>query len=361
MTTEHVSVPRALDQLIDAASALGHHETLRSSSDDTIAYWRSMVAERRSAILSRATPSDDLANRITVLEDDCDQLMKERDAAEASISDMFEKVTGRPAEWSNLWGYAEAVEEAEEHVAQLEDKIKSQSQSSMYGLGCASMVSEPGLYIKWSDAPDWANWFAADFFTQCWWYENKPVAGGNQWIPDGGRTMRAFSRAEWTETLQQRPALQSAQPSKPEYSYGPDGKGPVIYKNYDELFPIKPSAHLVVTDELVQLVADDLDGIFAIEDIQEPAFLTDVRRSVQRIADELATSLPAAKVPDAEVRLWDTQWMSIVNHDNCYRDWSKDDAIAHAVKMTEQAIARNVADGKLPPKKIAAAPQAGES
>ncbi|AHX16118.1 hypothetical protein CH75_04695 [Dyella jiangningensis] len=76
--------------------------------------------------------------------------------------------------------------------------------------------------------------------------------------------------------------------------------------------------------------------------------------------ESFATSLPAARVPDAEVRLWDTQWMNIVNHDNCYRDWSKDDAIAHAVKMTEQAIARNIADGKLPPKKIDAAPQAGE-
>lgn len=53
--------------------------------------------------------------------------------------------------------------------------------------------------------------------------------------------------------------------------------------------------------------------------------------------------------PTTEVRLWDTQWMNIVNHDNFYRDWSKYDAIAHAVKMTEEAIARNVADGALPP------------
>lgn len=59
------------------------------------------------------------------------------------------------------------------------------------------------------------------------------------------------------------------------------------------------------------------------------------------------------EVGDGEVRLWDTQWMNIVNHDKCYRDWSKDDAIAHAVKMTEESIARNVADGKLPPRKDA--------
>jgi hypothetical protein len=69
-------------------------------------------------------------------------------------------------------------------------------------------------------------------------------------------------------------------------------------------------------------------------------------------ADELAAILERpVVVGDGEVRLWDTQWMNIVNHDNCYRDWSKDDAIARAVKMTEEAVARNVADGKLPPRK----------
>ena len=58
---------------------------------------------------------------------------------------------------------------------------------------------------------------------------------------------------------------------------------------------------------------------------------------------------------NGEVRLWDTQWMNIVNHDNAYRDWSKEDAIHHAVKMTEEAIARNVADGRLPPVRLIAA------
>lgn len=62
----------------------------------------------------------------------------------------------------------------------------------------------------------------------------------------------------------------------------------------------------------------------------------------------------SGQIKDGEVRLWDTQWMNIVNHENCYRDWDKADAINHAVKMTEQAIARNVADGKLPPRRDAA-------
>lgn len=42
-------------------------------------------------------------------------------------------------------------------------------------------------------------------------------------------------------------------------------------------------------------------------------------------------------------RMWDSQWVSVVNHDNCYRDWSKEDAIAHAVKLTEQYMASEFA------------------
>lgn len=59
---------------------------------------------------------------------------------------------------------------------------------------------------------------------------------------------------------------------------------------------------------------------------------------------------------NGEVRLWDSQWVGIVNYDNGYRDWTKEDAIAHAVKMTEAAIAQNVADGKLPPARVRTAP-----
>jgi hypothetical protein len=39
------------------------------------------------------------------------------------------------------------------------------------------------------------------------------------------------------------------------------------------------------------------------------------------------------------MKLYDSRWVNIVNHDDCYRDWSKEDAIAHAVRMTEAALA----------------------
>lgn len=40
--------------------------------------------------------------------------------------------------------------------------------------------------------------------------------------------------------------------------------------------------------------------------------------------------------------LWDTQWMNIVNHANCWEDFSKEDAVHEAVKMTEQCILANL-------------------
>ena len=56
-----------------------------------------------------------------------------------------------------------------------------------------------------------------------------------------------------------------------------------------------------------------------------------------------------AQVPAGSIRLWDTQWASIVNHDNAYNGWSTNDAVNHAVRMTERYIASNVAQNNLPP------------
>jgi hypothetical protein len=40
-------------------------------------------------------------------------------------------------------------------------------------------------------------------------------------------------------------------------------------------------------------------------------------------------------------KLWDTQWMNVVNHDNCYRGWAVDEAVNHAVKMAEKYMREN--------------------
>lgn len=58
---------------------------------------------------------------------------------------------------------------------------------------------------------------------------------------------------------------------------------------------------------------------------------------------------PLANAVRGECRLWDSQWTNVVNHADCYRDWSKADAINHAVKMTETYMAWNVWRNHFPP------------
>jgi len=42
--------PGLVAELVTAATALGHHETLRSSSDETIHYWRTRVEQLRAEL-----------------------------------------------------------------------------------------------------------------------------------------------------------------------------------------------------------------------------------------------------------------------------------------------------------------------
>ena len=56
------------------------------------------------------------------------------------------------------------------------------------------------------------------------------------------------------------------------------------------------------------------------------------------------------------IRLFDSQWVNVVNHDKCYEGYSVDDAVAMAVKLTEALMAKNYRDGIWPT--VEAAPNA---
>ncbi|QBR44110.1 hypothetical protein DAIF1_16730 [Stenotrophomonas indicatrix] len=43
--------PALIADLVTAATTLGHHETLRSSSDETIDYWRTRVEQLRAELI----------------------------------------------------------------------------------------------------------------------------------------------------------------------------------------------------------------------------------------------------------------------------------------------------------------------
>ena len=54
-----------------------------------------------------------------------------------------------------------------------------------------------------------------------------------------------------------------------------------------------------------------------------------------------------------EIRLFDGQWVNVVNHDHCYEGYTKEEAVAKAVKMTEELMVKNLADNEWPPKREA--------
>jgi len=54
-----------------------------------------------------------------------------------------------------------------------------------------------------------------------------------------------------------------------------------------------------------------------------------------------------------EHRLFDGQWMNIVNHANCWEGYTKEEAVHAAVKMAEEHMAKNIAVDKWPPRRDA--------
>ena len=48
------------------------------------------------------------------------------------------------------------------------------------------------------------------------------------------------------------------------------------------------------------------------------------------------------------IRLFDSQWVNVVNHDRCYAGYSVEDAVNTAVKLTETLMEKNYRDGVWP-------------
>ncbi|WP_260678669.1 ead/Ea22-like family protein [Salmonella enterica] len=84
--------------------------------------------QRNTALTARIEPMD---RRIAELERSETQLINERDAAESALADMYQAATGERPEWSNMFGFADAVDVVEERLATLE---ANQSQTTPTGI-----------------------------------------------------------------------------------------------------------------------------------------------------------------------------------------------------------------------------------
>ncbi len=68
----------------------------------------------------------------------------QRDAAEDALSDAFRLVTGREPEWSNLFGYADAMEEITASLGQKESALAAARKALEDLLGCFVHPCHPG-------------------------------------------------------------------------------------------------------------------------------------------------------------------------------------------------------------------------
>ncbi|EDN0013752.1 ead/Ea22-like family protein [Salmonella enterica subsp. enterica serovar Poona] len=111
---ENIQLQREKDAI--EAVALALRDDMRQAREQLEA------AEKRIA---------DGSKRIAELENSETQLINERDAAESALADMYQAATGERQEWSNMFGFVDAVDVVEERLATLE---ANQSQTTPTGI-----------------------------------------------------------------------------------------------------------------------------------------------------------------------------------------------------------------------------------
>jgi len=95
-----------------------------------------------------------------ISENEVEKLITERDAAEEAMSQAYYLVTGNSPEWSNLFGYNEALEDIADGVSGLKQLVK-RAQSAPVDLERVREASKRSSYA-WScdgeyTSQDWMN------------------------------------------------------------------------------------------------------------------------------------------------------------------------------------------------------------
>ncbi|EEP9439177.1 ead/Ea22-like family protein [Salmonella enterica subsp. enterica serovar Reading] len=125
---ENIQLQREKDAM--EAVALALRDDMRQSREKLEAAERRIAEtdQRNAELTARIEPMD---RRIAELEHSETQLINERDSAESALADMYQAATGERPEWSNMFGFADAVDVVEERLATLE---ANQSQTTPTGI-----------------------------------------------------------------------------------------------------------------------------------------------------------------------------------------------------------------------------------
>ncbi|EAA6920222.1 ead/Ea22-like family protein [Salmonella enterica] len=122
---ENLQLQREKDAI--EAMALALRDDMRQARDQLVAAGK-RIAEQREYYEGVIA---DGSKRIAELENSETQLINERDSAESALADMYQAATGERPEWSNMFGFADAVDVVEERLATLE---ANQSQTTPTGI-----------------------------------------------------------------------------------------------------------------------------------------------------------------------------------------------------------------------------------
>lgn len=127
---ENIQLQREKDAIEAVALALALRDDMRQSREKLEAAERRIAEtdQRNAELTARIEPMD---RRIAELEHSETQLINERDSAESALADMYQAATGERPEWSNMFGFADAVDVVEERLATLE---ANQSQTTPTGI-----------------------------------------------------------------------------------------------------------------------------------------------------------------------------------------------------------------------------------
>ena len=102
----------------------------------------------------------DGSNRIAELEKSEEQLINERDHAESALADMYFAATGDRPEWSNWFGFSDAVDAVVDRIADLEAKQPSPvvPEGLVKAVRFYEQVKRENPSVEtgaWKDAIDW--------------------------------------------------------------------------------------------------------------------------------------------------------------------------------------------------------------
>lgn len=104
----------------------GHQEAAKQINS-----WRRLAKQNIAERGKDISELEAARQRIAELECSETQLINERDAAESALADMYQAATGERPAWSNMFGFADAVDVVEERLATLE---ANQSQTTPTGI-----------------------------------------------------------------------------------------------------------------------------------------------------------------------------------------------------------------------------------